>query len=899
MTEKNSLMNFLSDRKIEKGAIFTHTSVNTKHLYSGAYYIKREDIDEFYNLYLETINENKEIWLTEKHLEDKSPIIIDIDIKQDIKDRYKNFLKTVKDFIEFDIFEYFEEYLDEGYNKKYYILVRSTPYLIEKNKTKIQYKEGCHIIFPNIVTDYNFQFLMRIKLMSKLEKRLNEMDPNFKVENIEEIYDKCVIKNTNWSLLGSTKPNVTPYKVINSFEDIEILVRECSIRTDKNKLEYKKDKIKELESLYEEYRICEKNKINRKLKNEIIENQNIEIKANTINIKDNTELIELLDLIDYNRVEDYKEWFQIGAILYNISDENFEIWNEWSKQSPKYNDNNNKNKMIKLWNETYRDYTKEKATLASLYYYAERDNPEKYKEYKLKYKNDETVLREILEKGLSGYENDLAHSFYEVCKNKYVYCSGGYWGYNSPIWEYLNKDNTDLCESITKELIVAYDKLSEYNINQYNSYFKKDNIKEEDINKYKENSERCKKVIIPQLKNNSFKKRLIDESKEYFKNKNFIKNLDENIYVFAFNNGVYDLNTDNFREGNSNDYITIKTDLDYIENSDKKIREEIEEFINKILPDKDKRDYMMTLFAYCLNGSTSYEKFNILTGSGGNGKSKLIELFENCIGKYSGKLPVALLTQKRNSPDSASPSLYNMRGKRFCCLQETAEEDKINVSLMKELTGGDKIECRGLFRDPIEFKPQFTILLCCNELPKISSKDDGTWRRVRVIEFTSKFVENPNPKNINEYKLDSTIEKKIKSKEWCSEFILMILEYYKIYRENGIKEPDSVKISTKKYKQSQDTISLFIEENIEKGEETDFIKAIDIWECFKEWWIVNKEGVKMNLKRREFLEELKKNLEVEIIDHYQPYENNIKKNYTNIIFGFKIIKMYEENFINL
>ena len=62
---------------------------------------------------------------------------------------------------------------------------------------------------------------------------------------------------------------------------------------------------------------------------------------------------------------------------------------------------------------------------------------------------------------------------------------------------------------------------------------------------------------------------------------------------------------------------------------------------------------------------------------------------------------------------------------------------------MKEYTGGDKIKARGLHKDPIEFKPQFKLVLLCNELPKVPPNDEATWRRMEVVEFKSKFVDKP------------------------------------------------------------------------------------------------------------------------------------------------------------
>ena len=129
-------------------------------------------------------------------------------------------------------------------------------------------------------------------------------------------------------------------------------------------------------------------------------------------------------------------------------------------------------------------------------------------------------------------------------------------------------------------------------------------------------------------------------------------------------------------------------------------------------------------------------------------------------------------------------------------MQEPSEQDKINIGFMKELSGNDRILCRGLYKEPYEFKPQFKMILTCNELPEVPSDDGGTWRRIRVIEFLSKFCENPT--KANEFSMD--LELSDKFDRWAETFMSMLIERHKHINPNCIHEPMEVRIATESYK---------------------------------------------------------------------------------------------------
>ena len=266
----------------------------------------------------------------------------------------------------------------------------------------------------------------------------------------------------------------------------------------------------------------------------------------------------------------------------------------------------------------------------------------------------------------------------------------------------------------------------------------------------------------------------MEECTELFYVENFENELDIKTNLIGFENGVYDLDTNSFREGISEDYIKYSTKINYLPDFDSfhpQVQEVIS-FLQQILPIKEEREYAVRLLSSFLNGDIRSQKFHMWSGSGGNGKSKLIELFEKTLGDYCITFPSSLLTKTRAAAESANPHLAAAKGKRFAVLQEPEKGEKLNIGLMKELTGGDKITARALHKDPIEYYPQFKLVLTCNNKPDVTEVDDGTWRRIRNLEFRSRFVDNPNPKNNFEYAIDDDLTRKME--HWPEAFMILL-----------------------------------------------------------------------------------------------------------------------------
>ena len=202
-----------------------------------------------------------------------------------------------------------------------------------------------------------------------------------------------------------------------------------------------------------------------------------------------------------------------------------------------------------------------------------------------------------------------------------------------------------------------------------------------------------------------------------------------------------------------------------------------------------------------------------------------------------------IITQKRNSIGSTSSEIVQLQGVRYAVMQEPSKGEKINEGIMKEITGGDPIQGRALFKDTITFVPQFKLVVCTNVLFEINTNDDGTWRRIRLCDFMSKF--NDDPYNDEEkfpksnfpyqYKVDKKIDEKFES--WAPVLMSMLVEL--AFKTKGeVKDAKVVLSVSDKYREKQDYLTEFAKEKIIRKTDAK-IKKTELLEEFKNWFIMH------------------------------------------------------------
>jgi phage/plasmid-associated DNA primase len=197
----------------------------------------------------------------------------------------------------------------------------------------------------------------------------------------------------------------------------------------------------------------------------------------------------------------------------------------------------------------------------------------------------------------------------------------------------------------------------------------------------------------------------------------------------------------------------------------------------------------------------------------------LSNLNESALGEYFYQADQAFLTTVFVGGRGNS-SLFNCKGVRLLAVSEPDDgsgQVKLNGEFIKANTGGDTITTRALGANNVSFKGTHTIDLLVNTIPKLAKLDGGIARRLKIIPYPFSFVDSPNPKNIIEKLRDYSLQDKLHSQEYISEYMLLILEYavknYKL-EINKMAVPEEVTSEINNYIDENNAVKVWLSNSV-------------------------------------------------------------------------------------
>jgi putative DNA primase/helicase len=247
-------------------------------------------------------------------------------------------------------------------------------------------------------------------------------------------------------------------------------------------------------------------------------------------------------------------------------------------------------------------------------------------------------------------------------------------------------------------------------------------------------------------------------------------------------------------------------------------------------------DFLQRVFGYALSGYTDEQCLFFAYGTGANGKSTMFSILREIMGhRYHLVMPSEAL-MARQGGGGATPELARLPGARVVVTNEVEDGSFLAESLVKLMTGEDRISARHLYQAPFEFVPQFKLFMIGNHKPVIRGDDYGIWRRIVLIPF---LVTIPPDRR------DPELATKLRGE--LPGILNWALEGYRTWRTRKLAPPAAVTDAVEEYKQEMDIFGQWVDEccDVHPVAET---SAYEAYHVFKNWCGLNGLKVWTNVR---------------------------------------------------
>lgn len=306
--------------------------------------------------------------------------------------------------------------------------------------------------------------------------------------------------------------------------------------------------------------------------------------------------------------------------------------------------------------------------------------------------------------------------------------------------------------------------------------------------------------------------------------------------VWNFINGTLELETGNFREHNPNDYCSIQVSYPY--NPSATYRS-WSRFIDDVTAGDPRTAELLQLIpGYCLFQNNPHEKIFALSGSGGNGKSKYLEILRQLFDSTNGNTVSHL--QPRAMLDKFQliqfrESIVNIAGEIKSNLRDTEEK-------MKSIASGEPQSACYKSKDFVTFIPRTKLIFATNDQLSSGDTSDGLVRRLVMVAFKVSFVDNPDPSDPYQRQKNIYILNELTQELQSGGIFNWAYEGYKLLRAVGyFTETSDQTQLIQEFKRSSNPVLVFWEDMQHKLVEKDSHSNSEMYHEYCQWCSDNGE----------------------------------------------------------
>ena len=434
---------------------------------------------------------------------------------------------------------------------------------------------------------------------------------------------------------------------------------------------------------------------------------------------------------------------------------------------------------------------------------------------------------------------DVIKVISELVKNK-VYCE------NEKSWFYCNSKN--IWKESDKPYIL-YSVIPEVGF-ELIQLVKKDYVSKsydirldpDDRTRWSKKAEKCDKLCI-HMKLSPFTKNVVSYLNLFLKVDFKTDYLNSNTHLFAFGNKVFDFKlkpdkpaseleiNDFIRLIKPTDYIMINSEYDFPESDEEDDIKILNKYFDDLFPviteidietgktivkDTGKKEYVLNVIATSLNGANNEQSVFFHNGKGSNGKTTFMSLIGKAYGNYYACVSPETFTEKMKA--NGNNEVFRLEGKRFATFNEPdgTNGSQLQTSTLKNFGEVEVVKLRGkcLYKQDFWFINQSTLHGCMNNKPSLSGVDGGIARRVKIIDYNTQFVINPQDVNY-EKKIDPSFIKQINSDSIKYAFIRMLLKRWisDVRPHEQLTVPECVIDASRDYCNDCNSVLKFINEH--------------------------------------------------------------------------------------
>lgn len=237
------------------------------------------------------------------------------------------------------------------------------------------------------------------------------------------------------------------------------------------------------------------------------------------------------------------------------------------------------------------------------------------------------------------------------------------------------------------------------------------------------------------------------------------------------------------------------------------------EFLKLAMSRKDNKvedaiiEYLQCAIGYSLTGLTSEAAIFIPYGSGNNGKSIFTWTLDQLLGEYACSAEPETLMSKRREGSGPSGDVARLKGARCVRAAESDTGQRLNESLLKRMTGGEKLVASFKYGQEFEFLPEFKIWMPTNHKPTVRGTDKGIWRRLKLVPFVIDI-----PASLSKEKRKNREQVQAELAAEMPAILAWAVRGAVRWYTSGLNEPKEITDATSAYQQEMDTVANFIDD---------------------------------------------------------------------------------------